>query len=376
MRFNKVILTILALMTIFFTGCWDSIEINERTFITATGADLNKNPKEEGRYTVTYVYPNIGALGKNPTQKEIKSVKVTNVETPFDGSRQMTTRTNNPFFFKHLKVVVIGEDLFKKPEMIKEFFDGLDRDTRINSNIKIVVAQGTAKDVLSTKTEEPAVIGGYLYSMLQNTSLAARFTEKTFLELKRDFDFSNASLIPRAVPKKDEFKLSGGAVIKGYKMLGWIGEKENRAIAIVKGKVKSEIINILYDDIHISYVATKVKPKKKISVENGKIKVYLNIFMEGYVQEYKLNSKQDVFSKGFTKKAESEISNVVKKEIENVSDILQKKYNADIFGIAEHISKFNPDLWEEVKDNWDEIFPNIDIIVNVKAKIRRTGLTR
>lgn len=373
---KRALVIFLAFTMIFLSGCWDSTEINERNFVTLMGIDLNKDPNIEGRYLMTYAYPNVGAIGKNPSQKEVKNVKSTVVETVFDGSRQLTTRINNPFFLRHLKVIVIGEELFKEPEMIKEFFDGINRDPRINTKVMILVAQGRANDIVNTKMEELAVIGGYLYSMLQNDNIAARFTPQTFSEVIKNFDFCKATIVLRAVPKKNEFKLSGGAVLKDYKLIGWIGEKENRAIAMVRNKVKSEIIDIPYNGKVVSYIITDASCKKHVSEMGEKIKVDLNIFVEGYIQQYPNNDKEDVFNPQIIEQVQEKVSETIKKGIEDSVNKLQKKYNADAIGMAEYIYKFKPNLWEKVNEDWDEVFPNLDINVSVDTKIRRAGLTR
>lgn len=345
-------------------------------FITAVGVDLNKDPKLPGRYKITYVYPNMGALGKNPSQKEAKSIKTTTAETPFEASRQLTTRTSNPFFFKHLKVIVIGEDLFKKPELIKEYFDGLAREYKVNRKVAIIVAEGSAKDVVTTKVEEIAIIGGYLNSMLKKNTVAQRFTNQTFSQIIKDHYFSNASFAPRAVPKENDYKLSGAAILKNYKLVGWIGEKENRALAMVKNHLKSEIFNVKYNDVTIDYVISQHKSNKSISYYKNKIKVNLNIFLEGYIEQYKLGEKIDTFSPQFISDVETNIEKVVKDEISDLVYKLQREYNADILGIGEYLCKFEPKIWDEVEDNWDSIFPTLDIDVKVVARVRRTGLTK
>lgn len=376
MYIKKILFIILSSTIIFLTGCWDSVEINERIFVTAVGLDLNTDPNAEGRYLVTYVYPNIGALGKNPSQKETKIIKSTTAIAGSDGSRQLTTRVQNPIYLKHLKVFVIGEELFKNPDLIKEYFDGVARDPRMNRKIGIIVAQGRAKDVLSTKVEELAIIGGQLNSMLNNDKVAARFTKRTFSSIMKDFQFSRASLAPRAVPKKDEYKLSGAGILKDYKLIGWIGEKENRAIAIAKGDFKSDIIDVKYNDVIGTYVITDHISNKKIAKEKDNLKVNLNISLEGYLQQYKLGEDISIFNIKFINNLEEEIEKKIEKEIQNVVNKLQNEYNADALGIGEYLCKFQPDIWEVVKDEWDEIFPSIDIKVNVVAKIRRTGLTK
>ena len=66
----------------------------------------------------------------------------------------------------------------------------------------------------------------------------------------------------------------------------------------------------------------------------------------------------------------------VKKEIQSIIKKIQKTYKADVIGIGEHLSKFEPKKWREIKDDWDNIFPDINIDVSVDVKIRRIGLIK
>ncbi|MSS43931.1 Ger(x)C family spore germination protein [Anaerosalibacter bizertensis] len=373
---KKYLIIIIALMAIFLTGCWDVIEINERIFVTAVGIDLNEDPNIENEYLVTYVYPNIASIKDGGSQKENKFVKSTVVETPFEGSRELTTRLDKPLFFRHMKVIVIGEELLKKPDKIKEFFDGLGRDPRINRKVQIIVAQGKAKDVLSTKTEQELVVGGYLNGMLKNKQLAARFSNRTFSDVMKDLQVSNVSMIPRAVPKKDEFKLSGSAIIKDYRLIGWLGETENSLVALVKGDVISEIVNVPYKDTIVSYIISNAICKKDVHADNENINVDINIFTEGYLQEYKYEGETNAFDQEFLKTVEKRVKYKIEKDLEKIIGDIQNKYNADILCIGEHISKFEPDLWKEIEEDWDEIFPTLNINVHADVKIRRTGLTK
>jgi spore germination protein KC len=63
------------------------------------------------------------------------------------------------------------------------------------------------------------------------------------------------------------------------------------------------------------------------------------------------------------------------KEIENILAgaifTAQKQYNSDIFGFGDVVHRTNHRVWESLRDNWDEIFPNMP--VNIKVKVRVTG---
>ena len=376
---KKIFLILYIIVAILLTGCWDVIEINRRNYIASVGFDINeeaKNKEGADRFLLTFVYPIVGAAGQEQKPKAQKAVISTTARTVLEGSRQLSTRTAFPFDLKHMKVILIGEGLFREPEVMKEIFDGIGRDKRINRKVKIVVVEGKAKDILEITPKEESFSGLYLNDLLENDRNASRFTAQTYSDLIKDMDIKVASLVPRAVPKKTEIKLSGGGIIKDYKLVGWIGEEENRNIAIVNDKIKSEIVNVNIEDTAVSYILNNVESKKNVKMENGKIKANIKISIEGYLQKYKLDTGKDVFDVAFLDSIEKSLEKEIKREIEDTIDILQKKYSADVIGIGDHMSKFEPDIWEKVKDNWDETFSNIDINVSVDAKVRRTGLIR
>ena len=193
----------------------------------------------------------------------------------------------------------------------------------------------------------------------------------------KDLQVSNVSMIPRAVPKKDEFKLSGSAIIKDYKLIGWLGEYENSLVAMVKGDFISDIIDTYYKDTVVSYVISNAICKKDVHTDNEDINVDINIFTEGYLQEYKYEGDTNAFDQEFLKIVEKRVKYKIEKDLEKIIGDIQNKYNADILlCIGEHISKFEPDLWKEIEGNWDEIFPTLNINVHADVKIRRTGLTK
>src|SRR5699024_8418813 len=103
---KSLFILFLICLSIILVGCWDMEEINQRIFVTSIGIDFNEGKEGEGNYIVTYVYPNIYALGKEPTQKEERFVVSTVSQTLFDASRHLATRIDRPFYFKHLKVIV------------------------------------------------------------------------------------------------------------------------------------------------------------------------------------------------------------------------------------------------------------------------------
>lgn len=56
--------------------------------------------------------------------------------------------------------------------------------------------------------------------------------------------------------------------------------------------------------------------------------------------------------------------------------MLQNNFQVDPIGLREYLEERKPSLWNEVKDNWDEVYKDADINVNINFKVRRIGITK
>lgn len=93
------------------------------------------------------------------------------------------------------------------------------------------------------------------------------------------------------------------------------------------------------------------------------------------MQQYISHKVKGVESSEIMEDMEKAVNEYIESEISGTLDRLQKDYNADAIGILEYLYKFHPKIYNEVEEDWDSIFPTIDIDVEVDVKIRRRGLT-
>jgi Ger(x)C family germination protein len=270
-------------------------------------------------------------------------------------------------------VLVLGEDLAKDEVLVRQVMDGLNRDFAISKKVEIVVAEGKAKDLIETKTKRQEVIEGTIFALVRNDKASARFKSQTLTDFIRSTDANGVALVPKAVSKKDEIKISGGALFKKYKFIGYIGELENRAISMVKGKVRRELVETDHNGVTLSYSITDLRASKNLITTEEGMKIRISIRTEGSLQEYILEDRPTINTDEVLNSMEKAVEKQLKKELEKTIEVLQQKYNADALGIAEYLSKFHPRVWKEVEKDWDTIFPNIDFEVSVDVKMRRRG---
>lgn len=349
------------------------VEINQRLFPYSVGVDKDG---ESGRFIVTISYPNINAIGKNASQEDRVYIVSTNADSLFGGSKELTTRIPYPFYFKHLKVLVFGEELAKDSKMVKSILDGMARDYTINKKIKLMLAEGKAQDLLMVipNAKRQEVIEGSLFGMLSKGKDTAKYTSQSLTNFIQDTDFNNVALMPRAKPRPDEIKVFGAAIFKDYSYIGALNEDETRVVALVTGDQDKALIEAPFEDSIISFEVSGTKIKKTLIEENNNLKVVINIEMEGKLQEYILREKSLDPTDTFVREMEESIEKCFRGQVEDTIDKLQHEYKADSLRIGEYIQKFHPKIWKRIEKDWDQVFQEIDIECRIDVKLRRRGL--
>jgi hypothetical protein len=53
-----------------------------------------------------------------------------------------------------------------------------------------------------------------------------------------------------------------------------------------------------------------------------------------------------------------------------------RELKADIFGFGEMLHKKYSKEWKDIKDNWDEIYPTVELDIAIESKIMKTDLLK
>lgn len=376
---KKIIVLLLILSLTLTTGCWDMIEIENRIFPYTVTFELNHGEdSEENKYKISFTYPNINALGKNPTQEETVYIASTTANNVFEAVHNLSTNIHSPIYLKQLRVVILEDEIARDEKLIREISDGLNRGFLINKMVNIVVAEEEVNNILNVKlnSKKQETVEGLIYSLLRNRQNSTRFTTKTLKGFIEDMDMKSGSIVPLIKTEGDEIALSGGVVFKDYRLIGYINEEENKDIVRLKGKVKEDSLNVDYNGIELSVSITKNKCKKKLIKDQDNLKVLLNIDLEGELEEYIILQEDGKITENVLKAMEKDIEEKTQKQLNTTIQKIQKQLGADILGINEYLYKYHPKVWENVKENWEDVFFNMDIDLKVNMDIRTRGLTK
>lgn len=136
-------------------------------------------------------------------------------------------------------------------------------------------------------------------------------------------------------------------------------------------------INMLLGDVEVLYldlpcnndnlVITSTSYKVKNNVEKDKITV--NISANGMINEVgcSVNLEDPKNIREYEQKAEEKM-----KEYTNMAINKAKNLKTDIFGYGNMIYKKYPNYFNSIND-WDEVFPNLKIDINVKFTLEHKG---
>lgn len=405
--FKKMVIVLSLVGTILLTGCWDYMETENRGYVLGIAIDvaeplpkgqneleeylserdIEKMPLQQGseKYAYTIQIPVIPQARIKPegggggAEDEERTWNLTIAGNSFfEVNREFATRLDFPAFYEHLQVVVISEEVARAG--ILEPLDFLLRDHEIRRRTRLFITPGEAKAVLDVIPRVEDYASMYLVKLPLGAKKTSRIAHKTDLgvvaqSIHSDLDFT----LPRVIATKDEVKDAGNAIFKGNQMVGWLGEIDTIWAKWVRDLVLGGIVVVDSPNekgelvtVEIVKANTKVRP----SIDNDKITMKIEakgVF--NIAEEMRVNSN-NVFEEEFVGQVEKLVKEKIEREIKDTVAYVQKEFGVDIFHFNLVMQRYAPREWEKLKDDWEDIFPEVMVEVTADVQIRLVGLMK
>ena len=380
-KINILIIKLILCFLILFTlsGCSGGREINDLEIVIGMGVDKDEST---GNVLLTAQVVNEGEVGRSGEGGGGGSKAFWNVSSTgnsiFDAVRQITHKTGNRLFVSHNQVVIFGEDI--ATEGLQKYIDFFLRAHEMRPNALILVAEGRASDIMDAKPETeklPAINIAKLVKSYGFTSQFYKVNMKDFASCM--MSATTASLAPLvSVSQEKEDKdiyVSGMVVFKNGKMVGKLNQEEIRGLLWVLGKVKSGVILISSPNEQGNAVLEIMKAKSKVTpeIKDGKVIMHIKIKEESSLSEQ--STTENLATCPAFEKMQEASAEVIRQEILLAFD-KSKELNVDIFGFGEMLHKKYSSEWKSLKDNWDDIYPTIELRIDVETKILKTDLLK
>jgi spore germination protein KC len=392
LRINKIAAFITCILVAFIlTGCWNRREIESLGFVTMVGID---KAREEGKIELTVHIAKPFALGKEgalPVEKPFWVVSSTGY-TVFDAVRNLRAQTPREPVWMHARLVILGEQLAR--EGIWDEVDFFDRDNETYWLLNIMVAKGVkASEMLHSEFEVEKMpargIFGILLRAEADMSSIVTVTHTELLQAmeaegvepvltraeitqRRGEDSVEGELTREDIGKS--VRITGAAVFKGDRLKGFLNKPETRGLNWIKGDTKSGIIVIEHPQRKGKYVALEMlraKGSYDVKIVDGKPHVDVRVDAQGNlgdVQEF-----MDMFENPeLWQSMERRMAAVIRNEV-MAAVAKAKEYESDIFGFGGYVARNEPKVWEKIKKQWDQMFLECIVNVDVRCELKRAG---
>lgn len=391
---KKALGVFLIAIMLLLPGCWSLRELNEIGIVSALGVDLN----EQGniKITVQVITPQASST-KGQTPKEPARFLSSEGKTFFEAIRNLMEKSGDRLFYPHTQVFIIGEELARSG--LNPVLDFLARDPEIRLMTWVILSQGKAEDVVRAPSKEDLISAMHLNRLVEDYESTSKSIPVRLLDLSNMLYSDGKEPVLGKVQFYEEkgeptFKMAGGGAFKGDKLIGWLDEEDARGYLWVnndvnggiitaskkeakeplKGNNGSQVMNSSSFEERISYEIIKTKSKIKPILEGDVVRFVIDVDVTCNLGE-RMDHQETIAQEG-SKELEKILSQAVIREVQVIVDKAQKELKSDILGFGLAVNRKYPKYWAKHKEEWDEIFPKVEVEIVVKAIVDDRGTVR
>lgn len=379
------ILLLLVLLTGLLGGCWSRKEITEVAVVLGTGVDWTADGRI--RLTVQIARPGAFAAANGGGGEEAASwVLSAEGKTVEEAERYLAMKIPRDIYWGHCIILVIGEEMAQKGVgMITNFFQ---RDREPREIMWLMVAKGEAKDILETHSQlarTSAQAAGFLTRMKTGYSVQLReYAEmrasKGVQPVVTAVEVKEAGVVPgpkqeEKLPRTKHVELSGVAVFKEDKLVGWLNASETRGMLWLKGETEKGVITVPSPGEPDKEVSLRIRRgSTKVTPEYDGEKLRFDVMVKVDVDMLEQQSREDLAKPEKIKALEGAIAGEITKRAAEALEKAQIEYGVDIFGFGDAFHRKYKEDWPELRDRWDTEFARAEVSIAAEARVRQIGL--
>lgn len=361
---------------LLLSGCWNYREIDKLAIVS--GLAIDKNAQGD-QFLLT---AEIIDLKETMTQSKIASRKIeAKGESIFDAMRNMIKISAKKLYWSHAKAIVVSKDVATQD--IVSIVDWISRDHEARITLNLFVSkEQTASELLFQQSVTTDIRSFEMEDMLMGNRSLSKAPNVKVYEFMNDLSEEGISGILPALGitmNMDEktAELSGTAVFKKEKFIGFLDEEDSKFLLFVKDKIKGGVYTIKVEEESPNEIITLeiFKNKTKITpvYNNDILSIMISTTTEVAIEEQ--NTTNNYIDEEGRKKLISIAEKTLEQDVENTIKKVQQDFGSDIFGFGRIVKAEMPSLWKTMDKKWDTIFKDLEVHVNSEIKIKNSSLT-
>ena len=367
------------LIPFILCGCWNYKELNQLAIVSGMAIE-----KENDEYVLTAQIIN---SQKSDVQdsSNIDGNKPVNIlkakgKTVHEALSNMALISPKDLYIGHNKLFIIDEEVAKNG--IEKIIDFLIRQPESHKQFQVLISKSDkASNILEVLTPiEDLPAKDILLTLHLASNQKGNVTEVTYDELLSNIHKEGLEpTIPvieitksnNNLKKGTDIKLSGMSVFKRDKLIGYLNYEESLGYNLIRNNIKKDVINFKCNGNYGSFEIVSITTNFKVDIINEKPLV--NINTEGSLYLSEMNCDLNISKNSERKKLMDIINKKVETIISETIYNVKSKYKVDIFGFGYYLYQNNYKYWVNNKNNWDNLFNNIDLKINVNLNITKKG---
>ncbi|MGL4346283.1 MAG: Ger(x)C family spore germination protein [Cellulosilyticaceae bacterium] len=376
---NIALLMVVLQIPLWCTGCWDSMEINNRSVILEFAIDKNIEEEEmpERHYAITYTIPDMAKLsGTNSLAENVSTSVVVKSPTIAASIDDLETRTQNTVTFSHVKAMLVGKALLEDEKLFESMMAAISRDMLIARNVPFVAVDGTAQEVAQSTNPQNPVLGLYLLNYFNNKERPISYFKPQLMgNFIRDMEETGIATMPiLRLGEDNQIDISGGAVMQDYDLVDFINRDEVKGQLFVQGEIKNAPVVITHNDKYLTYMIKNQKSKVKFEQTAKGLTCHITIEVTGEISDYTSSDEDNIFDTSQIKVIQKLIENKIVEETKLGVDKAQE-LGVDYIGLGVEMYRKNNKLWQQYQEGWHQTtFKNLPVVIEAKVDIKSTGI--
>ncbi len=366
---RRIIIAI-SLLSIFLCGCQGKEEINNLSIVNAIGIEVNDNNEFDISIQILDTTKNNTDEQENLKKTIVYTSQGSNISEALSGT---TLKSPKRLYLGHLSLLVVGEELAK--ENIDRITDFFLRNNKVGKNFSVMISKETSpKEILEQlEGENSFPTGNILGSVEVSSILEGNSSNVKFTKFMQDLVSEGKNPVLPAIKKVDEndnkLIIDDIGVFKNNKLVGYLSNNENIGYNFITDNIKSTTIDYKCDDEnYISINITKSSTEMKSKISNDKPIIDLKVKANASISEVNCSKGAKDLNK-----VKKETEKRIEKIIQEVINKTKEDINSDIFGFGKEIYQNHYFYWKDIKDDWDKIYPSLQINLDVNVELDDQG---
>jgi spore germination protein KC len=357
------------------SGCWDNHELDTLFIVTGIALDKANDPGQmDISLQIGKTKSNASDSDKSNSQQASTIQLQTTAYTMMEGLMEFNRDSSRTLLLQHNQVLLMGSALAEQG--IKDHIDLFLRDHESRMEVLVMIADGRADEVLSTQLEQEKISGIFLAREMQDLYSVSPYYKIRMMDFaSRLRDGTTSPIAPivavEETDNKPVIKLKGFAVFKNGEMIGRISNDEVLGYVYAMGDVKQYGVMADSDLGRAVFHIVKLDTKRDVTLRpDGGVRVTLSVDATLNVGE--LRGFNGMTPEDLMPYLVNLAQNKIRQRIAGTYRTTQA-LDADIYGIGTSVHREYPKEWKELKNRWDELFPDTELDVQVKVHIPATG---